>query len=71
MDSRVRGEELLDATENRLEHARRSCSVERDIRAFMAVDARHEHAVTDERSANPSHHPSFSRRHKVEDPTPI
>lgn len=31
-----------------------------NIRAFMAVDARHEQPVTHERNAKPGHGPSFS-----------
>jgi hypothetical protein len=62
VDGRVRREELPDATKHGLEHARRRSGVERDIWAFVAVDARHEHPVTDQRNGKRCHVAPISRR---------
>jgi len=58
MDSRVGGEELLHATQHRFENAGGRGSIERYIREVLAVDARHEHPVTDQRDGKPRHNPS-------------
>jgi hypothetical protein len=58
MDGRARGEELLDTTEYRREHARGRSSVERDICPLLTVDASNERPVTDQHNGKPGHDPS-------------